>query len=71
MSEETPAVVEVNPDVAVSKTKAFYRRHKPKLVAAALTAGAATCFVLGRKSKDVVESVDVDVNYTDDNTPQD
>lgn len=71
MSETNEAVVEINTDAARSKSKAFIARHRPKLIAAGILTGSAVLFVAGRKSKDVVESVDVDVNYADDYTPQD
>lgn len=72
MSEtnETP-VVTVDTDAARSKTRAFLARHRPKLIAAGILTGSAVMFVAGRKSKDVVESVDVDVNYADDTSPKD
>lgn len=70
MSETNEPVVEFNPDAARSRTRAFFDRHKTKLVTAGILTGTVVAFVAGRKSKDVVESVDVDVNYADE-TPQD
>jgi hypothetical protein len=71
--ENTPVVDTpvIDTDAARSKTRRFLDRHRTKLIVAASTAAGVTCFVLGRKSKDVVESVDVDVNYADDNATQD
>lgn len=51
-----------------SKPRAFVSRNKTKIAVAATTVAAATLFLLGRKSKDVVESVDVNVDV---NTPSD
>jgi hypothetical protein len=65
---EEKNVVEINPDAAAQKTKNFFRRHKTKLSVAALTALAAGSFVAGRRSKDLVESVDVEINLADDNS---
>lgn len=70
MSETNENVVDFNADAARSKTRAFFDRHRPKLIAAGILTGSAVMFVAGRKSKDVVESVDVDVNYAND-TAQD
>lgn len=71
MSETNENVVDFNADAARSKTRAFFDRHRPKLIAAGLLTGSAVVFLAGRKSKDVVESVDVDVHYTDDSSPKD
>lgn len=65
MSENNP-VVAVDTDAARSKTKNFVARHRPKLTAAALTVLTVGSFVAGRASKNVVESVDIDVNRPDD-----
>lgn len=51
-----------------SKTKNFLARHKTKLTATGILLGTATVFVLGRRSRDVVEAVHVDVDVE---TPQD
>lgn len=56
------------PIVNTSRLRAFANRQKPKLKVAAYAGAAATIFVLGRKSKDVVEGVDVDVDIR---TPDD
>jgi len=66
MTEENH-VVEVHPDVTAEKTASWFRRHRTKIYGTALTLGAAAVFVAGRRSKDVVDSVDLDVNYTDTN----
>lgn len=77
MSEGTPIeeptekpVVEIDTDAAVSRTRAFFRRHKGKFVAAGLFGLSATSFLAGRKSNEVVENVDV-VIETPDPEPQD
>jgi hypothetical protein len=56
-------VVEIDKNAARSK----FNRHKDKLKLAALAALAGTSFYLGRKSKDV----DVNVEYSPDETDQD
>lgn len=71
MSETNEHVDAVNTDAARSKTRAFLARHRPKLIAAGVLTGSVVMFVAGRKSKDVVESVDVDVNYADEHNAQD
>lgn len=78
MSEVTPneettekPIVEIDKDAAVSRTRAFFRRHKGKFVIAGLFGLSATSFVAGRKSNEVVEDVDVVVTTPEDPEPQD
>jgi hypothetical protein len=61
MNENQENVVEINSDAAKSKARSFFARHKTKMVATALTLGAGTMFVLGRRSKDVID-VDVELH---------
>lgn len=62
---ENENVVELNTDAARSKTRAFFARHSGKLKVAALSGLAVGSFLAGRRSKNVVESVDVEVNLAD------
>ena len=69
MSEQNEPVVEVNPDAARSRVRNFVTSRKVK--GALLATAGAALFIAGRRSKDVVESVDVDVNLADDSSNQD
>ncbi len=71
-NEETTEkpVVEIDKDAAVSRTRAFFRRHKGKFIAAGLFGLSATSFAAGRKSNEVVEHVELEIE-TPDPEPQD
>lgn len=64
---ETPEqpVVTVDTDAAASRTRAFFRRHKGKFVAAGLFGLSGVSFLAGRKSSEVVEDVEVVVETPD------
>lgn len=75
--DETPTeettdkpVVEIDKDAAVSRTRAFLRRHKGKFIGAGLFVLSATSFAAGRKSNEVVEHVELEIE-TPDPDPQD
>lgn len=61
-SDETKVV---DTDVAKSKTKAFFTRHKTKFIATGIAGLGAVSFLAGRASKDVVEDIDVVVTTPD------
>jgi hypothetical protein len=63
MSSTEPQPV-VNTDVARHRIRNAFTGPKAKMVALAALGGGA--FLLGRKSRDVVEGVDVDIKTPDD-----
>lgn len=67
-TQETPQVVDT--DAARHRVRNFLNRHQPKLRTIALVGGGVAAFAAGRKSKDYVESVDVDVTTPDSSSDQ-
>lgn len=58
----TDQVTVINDAEKTSRTKQFLNRHKTKLQVAGIALATGTVFVLGRRSRDVVENVDIDVD---------